>query len=129
MQRLLLLTVLTGFSAVASASQPQACESGLCWTVSPVICVTQQAEQSCQTELYVSWQSAEPQNLCLYLAEQQLECWQQVRKGIWQQHTSWQPASLSLRNAEQQTLLETELHILSRQPARRRRIAAPWSIF
>ncbi|MDX3774165.1 DUF3019 domain-containing protein [Chromatiaceae bacterium AAb-1] len=122
------LIVLTVFSTLAY-TQPLACDEELCWIVSPVICVTQQAEQSCQTELNVSWQSQQPRDLCLYLAEHQLWCWQQATTGNWQQQTDWQSASLSLRDARQQVLVATELHILSRQPVRRRRIAAPWSIF
>lgn len=110
------------------ASQPSELCSSLCWQVSPQTCITEQQQQSCYATLQLSWNSPTPIDLCAYLAGQQLQCWQQSTSGQWQQQLQWQNALLTLRDTKDQVLLQTELQVLSRKPARRR-LSSPWSIF
>jgi hypothetical protein len=126
MQGLWLLLLLNGVSA--QPVQATDCEANLCWDVSPQICITEQQDQNCQTQLQLHWVSKKPLNTCLYMAEEKLHCWQNVRQGSWQQVLRWQSSGLTLRSADNQILLHTELQVLSRKPARRR-LSSPWSIF
>lgn len=123
MQLVWILLALNGI-----ASQPPEPCTFLCWQVSPQTCITEQQQQSCYTTLQLSWHSQTPIDLCVYLAEEQLQCWQQSTSGQYQQPLQWQNASLTLRDTKDQVLLQTELHVLSRKPARRR-LSSPWSIF
>jgi hypothetical protein len=110
-------------------AQPPECRAELCWSVSPAFCVSAKPEQSCEAELRVSWNSSKAEDLCLYFAQQQMRCWQQQQQGQWQQQLSWSGATeVSLQN-DTQVLLNKELIVLSRQPERRRRLVAPWSVF
>ncbi|GAB2917313.1 DUF3019 domain-containing protein [Rheinheimera gaetbuli] len=118
-----ILLALNGISVQHSATCAE-----LCWDVSPHICITEQQQQSCHATLQLRWRSVAPKNLCLYLAGQQLQCWHDSTAGQWQQPLEWQNALLTLRDAEDQVLLQTELQVLSRKPARRR-LNSPWSIF
>lgn len=112
----------------AAAAEAERCSEPLCWQVSPTVCVTDKLEQGCEAQLRVIWFSDSPQTVCLYLAEQAERCWQEATTGQWQQQVNWQLGWLSLRQ-QQQILLSTELQVLSRQPAKRRRISGAWSIF
>lgn len=118
-----ILLALNGISVQHSATCAE-----LCWDVSPQICITEQQQQSCHATLQLSWRSTAPKNLCVYLAGQQLQCWQDSTAGQWQQQLEWQNALLTLRDTDDQVLLQTELQVLSRKPARRR-LSSPWSIF
>ncbi|MDX1677168.1 DUF3019 domain-containing protein [Arsukibacterium sp.] len=122
----LLLLLISQTSQADSAAD--SCAEPLCWQVSPIVCVADKIEQGCQAELRVIWFSDTPRTVCLYLAEQAERCWQQATSGQWQQQINWQQGWLSLRQ-QQQVLLSTELLVLSRQPAKRRRISGAWSIF
>ena len=121
-----LLLAMNGINAAQDANAP--CEAALCWHISPQTCITEQPNQSCTAVLSVQWRSATPQSLCLYLADNQLQCWQDETTGQWQQQLSWHNAALSLRLHNNSLVLQTELKVLSRKPMRRR-IASPWSIF
>ncbi|MDP5137097.1 DUF3019 domain-containing protein [Rheinheimera baltica] len=126
MQSFWLLLALSGMTT--QHDLPVNCDANICWDVSPQICVTEQQKQSCQSQLQLHWYSDTAQNTCLYLAEQKLQCWQNVTQGHWKQKLSWENAALTLRSPDNQILLQTELQVLSRKPARRR-LSSPWSIF
>lgn len=121
---LMLVNSMTSLPATADN-----CNAGVCWRVSPQTCVTEQAGQNCQSALSLYWYSDSPQSLCAYLAEKPLQCWENIENGEWQQSIDWSNIILSLRNAKSETLLQTELQVLSRQPVKRRRLNGPWSIF
>ncbi len=121
--------LLLALSSIATSETLAAnCDASLCWDISPQICITEQPNQQCQTELQLHWTSQRALNACLFLAEQKLHCWRNSSQGQWQQVVSWQSATLSLRDDNNQVLLQTELQVLSRKPARRR-LSSPWSIF
>jgi hypothetical protein len=116
-------------NVMLAAAQPPECKAELCWSVSPAFCVSATPEQVCETQLNVSWSSSKVENLCLYFAQQQMQCWQQVKQGEWQQVLSW-PGKTEVRlQHEHDVLLQKELIVLSRQPEKRRRLVAPWSVF
>jgi len=113
---------------LAPAPKPE-CKGELCWTVSPAFCISATPDQSCKAELSVLWSNDVQADLCLKLAQQELSCWQQQRSGYWQQQLEWPSrARLSLQQGDQ-VMLQKELIVLSRQPEKRRRLVAPWSVF
>lgn len=112
-----------------AAMPAEPCATNLCWSASPVLCIASEQGGRCEAELNVVWTSSKPMDLCLYLAEEALNCWQQQQQGQWNSRLIWpEQASLTLRDTEQVYLDET-LKTISRQPKRRRRLMAPWSLF
>lgn len=112
-----------------SVNPAEQCTSGLCWSASPMVCIASAQGERCEADLHVVWSSPVPVDLCLYLADEALSCWQQQHQGQWASRLIWpEQAILSLRDAEQVFLDET-LKTVSRQPKRRRRLVAPWSVF
>ncbi len=124
-----MLGLLFAGNMMLAAAQPPECKAELCWSVSPAFCVSATPEQNCEAQLKVSWTSNKAENLCLYFAQQQVQCWQQARQGEWQQLLSW-PGKTEVRlQNDHHVLLRKELIVLSRQPEKRRRLVAPWSVF
>ena len=120
--------LFAGNMLLVTAQNPE-CRAELCWSVSPAFCVSATPEQVCETQLNVSWSSSKVENLCLYFAQQQMQCWQQGQQGQWQQLVSWSgKTDVRLQN-DTDVLLQKELIVLSRQPEKRRRLVAPWSVF
>ncbi|MDR7121738.1 DUF3019 domain-containing protein [Rheinheimera soli] len=120
--------LFAGNMLLATAQVPE-CNAELCWSVSPAFCVAATVEQNCEAQLTVSWSSSKAENLCLYFAQQQMQCWQQAEQGQWQQELNW-PGKTEVRlQNNRQVLLQKELIVLSRQPEKRRRLVAPWSVF
>jgi hypothetical protein len=119
---------LAGNMLLVTAQNPE-CRAELCWSVSPAFCVSATVEQNCEAELKVSWSSNKAENVCLYFAQEKMQCWQQAQQGQWQQLLSW-PGKTEVRlQNDTQVLLQKELIVLSRQPEKRRRLVAPWSVF
>ncbi|WP_127026037.1 DUF3019 domain-containing protein [Rheinheimera mangrovi] len=119
---------LAGNMLLVTAQNPE-CRAELCWSVSPAFCVSATVEQNCEAQLTVSWSSSRAEDLCLYFAQQQIRCWQQARQGQWQQLLSW-PGKTEVRlQRDNSVVLRKELIVLSRQPEKRRRLVAPWSVF
>ncbi len=135
----LLVLTLTAAAPVAATALPiqttpqmtaAACPETICWQVTPQVCLVDQQQQLCQLELSLSWQSQQQLSLCVYLDQQQLSCWSAQRQGQLKSAVGLTgPAILQLRDPKQQVLLSQQLNVLSRQPERRRRLVAPWSVF
>lgn len=51
--------------------------------LTPTTCVTLQQGRSCHTQVQVSWQLAQADNVCLYLQQQVLQCWQNSDAAQW----------------------------------------------
>lgn len=49
--------------------------------LTPETCVALQQGRLCYANVNISWQSNEPQDLCLKIGQQQLQCWQASRSG------------------------------------------------
>ena len=125
---LVVILILGLLAGTVNAATP--CDNSVCWQVAPTVCLVDQQQRPCQLSLSLQWQSKQAQSLCVYLDEQQLDCWSSVNQGHWQQQLQLTgPARLELRNQQQQVLLQQQLTVLSRQPERRRRLVAPWSVF
>lgn len=125
---LVVITVLSVFAFAINAATP--CEKLACWQLAPTVCLVDQQQTLCELPLSLQWQSASPQSLCIYLDEKQLDCLPAKAHGSWQQSLLLEgPALLQLRDQHQQVLLQQQLTVLSRQPERRRRLVAPWSVF
>lgn len=124
---LVVISILSLLVSAANAATP--CDKSICWQVAPSVCLVDQQQRPCQLDLSLQWQSALPQSVCVFLDDQQLDCWQAQTEGQWQQQLQLTgPAKLELRD-QQQVLLQQQLTVLSRQPERRRRLVAPWSVF
>jgi hypothetical protein len=124
-----MLGLLFASNMLLVTAQSPECRAELCWSVSPAFCVSATPDQNCEAQLSVSWTSNKAENLCLYFAEQQMQCWQHARQGEWQQLLSW-PGKTEVRLQDDNlVLLRKELIVLSRQPEKRRRLVAPWSVF
>jgi hypothetical protein len=126
--KLVVISILSLLAGALNAATP--CDKAVCWQVAPTVCLVDQQQRPCQLEISMHWQSQVPQSVCVYLDDQQLDCWTTVNQGKWQQQLQLTgPARLELRNQQQQVLLQQQLTVLSRQPERRRRLVAPWSVF
>lgn len=124
---LVVISILSLLVSAANAATP--CDKAICWQVAPSVCLVDQQQRPCQLDLSLQWQSALPQSVCVFLDDQQLDCWQAQTEGQWRQQLQLTgPAKLELRD-QQQVLLQQQLTVLSRQPERRRRLVAPWSVF
>lgn len=120
--------LFAGNILLVTAQTPE-CRAELCWSVSPAFCVSATPDQQCEAQLNVSWSSNKAENVCLYFAQEKMQCWQQAQQGQWQQLLSW-PGKTEVRlQNDTQVLLQKELIVLSRQPEKRRRLVAPWSVF
>lgn len=120
--------LFAGNLMLANAQTPE-CRAELCWSVRPAFCVSATVEQNCEAQLTIHWSSTREQNVCLYFAQKQMQCWQQVKQGQWQQLLSWSgKTEVKLQN-DNDVILQKELIVLSRQPEKRRRLVAPWSVF
>ncbi len=107
------------------------CNQVLCIEVQPSVCiVSEKGQKDCPLDFQLKWQSNTPQDLCVYAGQQKLQCWLQQTHGQGQHQLVLDaPLSLEFRDAQQQLLAQQSLTILSRQPERRRRLVAPWSVF
>lgn len=123
--KVMLLLALLWAGGVAA----QECSTDLCWSAMPVVCISSEQGDVCEAELTITWRSPVPVDLCLYLADELLTCWPEQQHGQWRSPVQWpEQAMLSLRSAEHIVAYET-LKTVSRQPKRRRRLVAPWSVF
>ena len=122
------LTLLVHTVAQAAPADAQ-CDQTLCWQIAPVVCVANQKSDSCQLDFRLSWQHPEPISLCAELKGLPLHCWQQQTSGELSYQAQIEGSALLLLRSDGQPRLSRELSVLSRQPARKRRLVAPWSVF
>lgn len=125
---LLWLAVCRAGAAVPDPSQ-QHCSNQLCWQIEPTVCIADQSTDSCKLDFQLSWQSATPVSVCAELAGQSLHCWQQQASGQLRHQTELEGPILLSLHSDGKTVLTQELSVLSRQPNRRKRLVAPWSVF
>ena len=128
MRSALWLILLVHTAAQAAPADAQ-CDQTLCWQIAPVVCVANQKSDSCQLDFRLSWQHSEPVSVCAELAGQPLHCWQQQTSGqLRYQAQLAGPGQLQL-SVNGEPRLTQQLSVLSRQPGRKRRLVAPWSVF
>ncbi len=128
MRSALWLILLVHTVAQAAPADAQ-CDQTLCWQIAPVVCIANQKSDSCQLDFRLSWQHPEPISLCAELEGLSLHCWQQQTSGELSYQAQIEGSALLLLRSDGQPRLSRELSVLSRQPARKRRLVAPWSVF
>ncbi|EKE77082.1 DUF3019 domain-containing protein [Gallaecimonas xiamenensis] len=97
-------------------------------TLSPHWCVAAPGASSCRTQVRLSWQLPQQSNLCLYLGETTLQCWEKQRQGLWQGTLEASaPLQLRLVDDQGQPLWQSSWQVLFTQPVKRRN-RMPWSI-
>lgn len=123
--------LFAGVLMCSSTLHAAPCAKAFCVTVEPTVCLMQQkGQKTCSLAFKIQWQSQLPLDVCVYAGPRQLQCWEQQREGTGQHELVLDaPLSLEFRDAHQQLLAQQPLTILSRQPERRRRLVAPWSVF
>jgi len=118
--------LMTSCCAVAQNEQ---CTAQLCWQVEPTVCVSDQTERQCALTFNLRWTSQQPLSVCAELSDEPLQCWVGQTSGQLSHQTLLAgPLQLQLR-VDGETKLAKQLSVLSRQPARRKRLVAPWSVF
>jgi len=120
---------LVGSHVAQAASIDTQCDQALCWQIAPVVCVADHRSDRCQLDFRLSWQHPEPISLCAELEGQSLHCWQQQTSGELSYQVQLEGPSLLHLKAGSETRLTRQLSVLSRQPERKRRLVAPWSVF
>lgn len=120
--------VLLTLSCCAVAQNEQ-CTPELCWQVEPTVCISDQTEGPCALTFNLRWQSQQPLSVCAELSEQPLQCWVSQTSGQLTHQTVLAGASQLQLSVDGETKLAKQLSVLSRQPARRKRLVAPWSVF
>lgn len=123
---------VVGFLLVVSScavAQNEQCTPQLCWQVEPTVCISDQTEGQCALQFNLRWSSQQPLSVCAELSDEPLQCWVGQTSGqLTYQTVLAGPSQLQL-SVDGETKLEKQLSVLSRQPARRKRLVAPWSVF
>lgn len=114
---LLLLSVLT--TKVLAATPEPDFAVGTELQVTPDKCISLQQGRTCYSKVTARWHSQTPLDLCLFMHEQQLHCWQQHRSGSFEfEFAAEQSTLLQLRQQQQvvqQVLIEVNwVHKASR---------------
>ncbi len=113
----------------AAIAQNEQCTPQLCWQVEPTVCVSDQTEGQCALTFNLRWNSQRPLSVCAELSDEPLQCWVGQTSGQLSHQTVLAgPLELQL-SVDGETKLAKQLSVLSRQPARRKRLVAPWSVF
>lgn len=118
----LLLCVLALQGTVANANEH------FSYSLEPEQCVTMEQGQACYVDIEVTWQSATPLNICLYLSDAQLQCWRASKAGEFHgeiQMTTDQPLVLST-DTEQKAKSIIRYAWVYKQSKRK---AARWRLF
>ena len=99
--------------------------------IKPLTCVVKSLGKACQMKANVTWQSAVPQNLCLFQDKQQLKCWAKLSQVSEMFDVTLDKTMVfSLRDSKQRTLVEQtiKVHTLSSRKYRRK-LKSDWSLF
>ena len=100
--------------------------------ITPKVCVVLQQHEFCDLELKVSWQTAQPQDVCLFQNNQQIQCWNDSNKGLYSHKARVQVETIySLVNPHTGSKIATAKVEVQSTEAKttRRRLRSPWSFF
>lgn len=106
----------------------QSAQAEVVLSATPNNCVTLQQGRECHAQIQASWTLPSPLPVCLYLEEQQLQCWRNLTSAQWQwQFTEVQSRQLLLwhmTDAEQklQILATTRIEVSWVQSANKKRL-------
>lgn len=122
-----LLSLFIFFIGFANAKE----ESNDLLSVTPKICIVEQAGDSCEVQLKVQWQSLLPLSRCLYQNKEQNLCWyskKQVSQALIFEID--QSQSFSLLDEKNEVLAFQQVKLNTHEPKKyRRRLRADWSLF
>lgn len=101
---------------------------------SPGVCVLQDEQQRCETQVAFLWEVPEKDNYCLWEEgqSQPLRCWQQSWSGTWQvQLTATDSKTYILRTEKQLEISRTTIRVIGalEQRIRARRRSGFWRVF
>lgn len=99
--------------------------------VTPNNCVVEKISDSCKILLEANWHSQNRIDACLYIADEELLCWQNHLKASETIQVKLAKTSqVTLRDSENVVLAKATVKVTSAQPvAYRRRLRADWSLF
>ena len=100
--------------------------------ITPKVCVVLQQHEFCDLELKISWKTAQPQDLCLYQNNQQIQCWTDSNNGLYSHKARVQVETIySLVNPHTGSEIATaKVEVQSTEAkTKRRRLRSPWSFF
>lgn len=97
---LLLLGLITTKVLAATPETDFAATTAL--QVTPDKCISLQQGRTCYSKVTARWRSETPLDLCLFMHDRQLHCWQQQSSGTFQfEFAAEQSALLQLRQQQQ----------------------------
>ncbi|GAA0374539.1 hypothetical protein GCM10009092_43460 [Bowmanella denitrificans] len=118
--RLLILMAVSGWHLSVAAQD-------LGWRVKPSVCIVKELGEACQLQLDIQIWGDLPPDSCLFLSDEQLQCWQTPRQHIRLSLSYSEDSVISMRQDDRDLLTETlEVKALS---AVRQRVRKPWSLF
>ena len=109
----------------ANPVSAEACTS-YCLTVTPIICVTAEANASCEQRMHIHWQGLQTtQSACAYLENALLKCWDAPKitanktSGSWQGLVTWpEEGTVSLTDHSGAIVAEVAISTQSLRPRR-----------
>ena len=104
------------------------------WNVIPSACIVNRPGDFCRLEFEVLATSevkkAPPIEACLYLEDDEIECWNNLPDRIKTSVEIKESSTLLLVTKDKKVLLEQTLEVKSVHPVKkRRRVRSPWSMF
>ncbi|GGD70276.1 DUF3019 domain-containing protein [Lacimicrobium alkaliphilum] len=98
------------------------------WRIKPNICVVEQIGDACELQLDISLWGEIPQHSCLFIQDSQVQCWAMPDEKISITLQFREASVISMRDSDDQTLLQETLEIKSLSRIRQR-VRTPWSVF
>lgn len=126
-----LLSLLFVFIGCAYADTNIEEEGSDLLSVTPKVCIVEQAGDSCEVKLNVQWQSLIPLSRCLYQNKEENLCW--LKKTKVSQSLIFdinQSQVFSLLDEKNKVLAFQQVKLNTHEPKKyRRRLRADWSLF
>lgn len=99
--------------------------------IKPLTCIVKRIGEQCQMTVKLSWQTATPQNACLYQGDTRLKCWQAVT-NVTEPMTIKLDKNMTfyLRDAETKLLAKQQIQVNAMVSKKyRRKLKSDWSLF
>lgn len=111
--------------AHSSLEEQIACAS-YCLSVTPIICVTAEANERCEQDMSIQWQGpSSTQSACVYVENTLLQCWDAPKvtanntSGTWQGAVVWpEEGTVSLTDESGAIVAEVNISSQSLRPRR-----------
>jgi len=118
------------FTVLANNDKPEQ-ESGIEFSIKPLVCIVKNPGDACSMTATVSWQTPKVINSCLYQGITKVACWLNQNKAT-------AVIEISIEENMEYTLKDDNHHIIAKQlitinsslaKKYRRRLRAGWSLF